>query len=370
MAQLPAKQLLTVSGTLLIIAAITVFGQIDRSIISPAPADTNNPISTSVRIIIVIDESASMCQNPAAGNCCTEGDGSDSCMMNDPDDIRIQAAQMFVDSLAARSPVSQVGVVTFSQSATLHNPISLTSAQNIQQIKNWIYEASCVATGFNTLRTTPAPGGLGKTQATKATYLGMGLQAGLTLADYDIDSMPAGTGRHIILLTDGAWDDEATRAPQTLVDQYRAQNPNRKVPVIHGVFISNAVLHTEHLYPPEGCSSADPVVLTILQHATTLGDRAGLYIAGSTPQTIIETMKTLLDTIAVSLMTSAQKPSGQPAIAPEYALPGHAETRFNLLGRKVDVTRLRDPSRNKVSNGIFLKGTSQKKKEQKYITIK
>lgn len=44
-----------------------------------------------VRVVIVVDRSYSMCQNPSAGGCCVEGDGSNNCMMNDPDDLCARA---------------------------------------------------------------------------------------------------------------------------------------------------------------------------------------------------------------------------------------------------------------------------------------
>ncbi|MCX7725635.1 MAG: hypothetical protein N2053_02170, partial [Chitinispirillaceae bacterium] len=62
----------------------------------------------------MIDKSRSMCVNPSANEgCCTPGDGSLNCMMNDPDDMRIKAAIAFVDSLAKKSPQSQIGVVLY-----------------------------------------------------------------------------------------------------------------------------------------------------------------------------------------------------------------------------------------------------------------
>ncbi|MBN1577403.1 MAG: hypothetical protein JW913_12670, partial [Chitinispirillaceae bacterium] len=273
--------------------------------------DTVDAGFAPLRVAIVLDKSYSMCQNPRAGICCVDGIDSDSCMMNDPTDKRVVGAQAFVDSLAAKSPKSEVGVVTYDQNALSHNPIPLNTPANIQQVKEWIYEASCIATGFDkpattitrrdttvdTPTTTPAPGGLGKTSATKATYLGLGLQSGLSVVDYNFSAMDSVMKRHVILLTDGAWDDASTlnRAPATLINNYTARNPGREVPVIHGVFLSNAALHVRNGFSPEGCSNEDPVILDNLQQATTLGATAGSYFPGSTPETIVQNFDSLLN---------------------------------------------------------------------------
>ncbi|MBN1578708.1 MAG: hypothetical protein JW913_19245 [Chitinispirillaceae bacterium] len=268
--------------------------------------DTVDAGFAPIRVVIVLDKSYSMCQNPRMGVCCDSGDGTDNCMMNDPTDQRVVGAQAFVDSLAAKSRNSEVGVVTYETAALVHNPLPLNTPENIQQVKTWIYEASCVATGYNTpvtttrrdttdSSTTPAPGGgLGKTSSIKSTYLGVGLQSGMEVVDYDFSNLPADIKRHIILLTDGAWDDMAQRSPDMLVGSYTTQNPGRALPVIHGVFLSNQELHIAHGYPPEGCSNDDSVYLGNLQHATTLGSQKGLYFDGSTPQTVVANFDSLL----------------------------------------------------------------------------
>ncbi|MBN1577629.1 MAG: hypothetical protein JW913_13805 [Chitinispirillaceae bacterium] len=269
--------------------------------------DTIDSGYAPVRVVLVLDESGSMCQNPgdSIDGCCTTGDGTGNCMMNDPDDMRVQAAITFVDSLAAKSPESQIGVVRYAQRATTHDPISLGTAANIEQIHRWIQDAGCLDYRSSPSPAPAATGGLAKTAGSKATYLGVGMQAGLDAVDDNYDEIPAGMTRHIIQLTDGAWDDvdARTATPDTIISRYKERFPDRAVPKIHGVFLSNVELHTAHSYPPEGCSNTDPVILDKLQRASQ-GLTGGLYFPGSTPQTVIENFLTLLDTIA---RTAAQR---------------------------------------------------------------
>ena len=77
--------------------------------------DTIDSGYAPIRVILVLDNSLSMCQNPGANGCC-EIEGSDSsgnCMNNDPGDMRAEAAHVFVESLRALNPQSEVGVVVF-----------------------------------------------------------------------------------------------------------------------------------------------------------------------------------------------------------------------------------------------------------------
>lgn len=259
--------------------------------------DTVDSGFAPVRVILVLDESRSMCHNPmdSADGCCTAGDGTGNCMMNDPDDMRVQAAIAFVDSLAAKSPQSQIGVVAYSINTSEHAPISLDNQNNIDRIHEWIESAGCEANfGSGGIFF----GGLGKTAATKATYLGLGMQAGFDLVDEDYEDIPLGMARHIIQLTDGAWDDQnaSTASPDTIINRYKERFPERTVPTFHGVFLSNAELHVAHGYPAEGCSNTDPVLLDKLERATTL--TGGMYFPGSTPSTVVDNFNTLLDTIA------------------------------------------------------------------------
>ena len=242
--------------------------------------DTIDAGFAPVRVILVLDNSLSMCQNPGGRTgCCVVGDSSGECMNNDPDDKRIEAARIFVDSLRALNQHSEVGVVIFSGEATGYGPLSLDNDQNVQQVLSWIDNAGCQGG-------TP---GLG-------TNLGRGLQTGLSLVDKNYDDLLPLMERHIILLTDGAWDDVATRSPQTLLESYTASYPGRAQPTIHGVFISDSLTHVEHGYPWQGCAGDGLVDLSHLQYSADA--TGGLYFPGSRPETVIENFQTLLDSVA------------------------------------------------------------------------
>ncbi len=254
--------------------------------------DTVDAGFAPIRVVLVLDQSYSMCRNPR-GDCCTAGDSSNNCMMNDPNDMRIVAAHAFVDSLVKKSPNSSVGVVVYDQDAFATNPLKLNDQNNVVSIHAAIDKASCIAHNWPPLTPSP-PDGLAKITKTKETYLGEGMAAGLTTIDYNYDSI-IGVSRHIIQLTDGAWDDKVANlaTPDTLINAYKAQFPGRPVPTIHGVFLSNVQLHELHGYPPEGCSNDLPVILGKLETATKL--TGGLYISGATPQTVVDYFNKLLN---------------------------------------------------------------------------
>ena len=256
--------------------------------------DTLYPAYASIRVILAIDRSASMCINPtdSVNGCCSNGDGSGNCMMNDPTNIRIEAAHRFVDSLAYRDPMSEVGVIAFDTRTTVNNPLPLNNVNNIMRIHSWIDAASCTVS-----TPLPAAQSLGKTTAVKATYLGLALEAGLLAVDYNFSGMPPSMSRHIIELTDGAWDDAdpSLAAPDTIINRYKAQYPDRGVPMIHGIFLRNKELHTAHAYPEDGCSSTEPVVPVKLEYMTKL--TGGLYFPASTPSTLVDNFTTMQDFI-------------------------------------------------------------------------
>ncbi|MBN1757780.1 MAG: VWA domain-containing protein [Chitinispirillaceae bacterium] len=244
--------------------------------------DTIDSGYAPIRVIMVLDESGSMCEN--SNQCCTEGDGTNNCMLNDPTNQRVAAAHLFVDSLRAKSPESQVGIVIYAQNAETHNPLPLNSDNNVSQIHDWIDGAACQDRG------------IGKTTKSLATYLGLGLQTGLRIADFNFDQMDPFMTRHVILLTDGAWDDLDIRHPDSVVSAYIRTNPGRAVPAVHGVFLSNVALHVEHGYPPEGCSTTDPVDLSYLEYTSKVLT-GGMYFPGSTPENIVSNFQTLLDSM-------------------------------------------------------------------------
>jgi hypothetical protein len=242
--------------------------------------DSVNAGFAPIRVVLLLDRSGSMCDQNA-GACCTEGDGSGLCMYNDPTDQRVEAAHLFVDSLRAKNKKSEVGVVIFWEGVRTQSVLSLDSDANVAQLHEWINDASCSSSSL----------GISGTR----TNIGAALEAGIGLADAGVDPSMA---RHIILLTDGAWDDVTTRGtPQAVINEYTTDNPGKSFPIVHGVFLSDSALHVLHDYPPEGCSSTRNVELEHLQSITTL--TGGRYIPRASPQTIVANFSDLLNTVVV-----------------------------------------------------------------------
>jgi hypothetical protein len=247
--------------------------------------DTIDSGYAPIRVMLVLDESGSMC-GTVWGNCCTAGDGSGYCMQNDPTNKRVEAALAFVDSLRVASPESEVGVINYAKNVSrCLKPLNLQSDGNVNQIHQYIENAGCEDTT------------LGKTRATQATYPGVALTRALTEIDDDYANIPPYMTRHIVLLTDGAWEDYQDNPPQAIYDEYQNSYPNRELPTVHGVFISNSALHLEHDYPELGCSSNGTIDLQYLQDATTLPPNDGLFFGGSTPQSVVQNFMTLLDSV-------------------------------------------------------------------------
>ncbi|MBN1760711.1 MAG: VWA domain-containing protein [Chitinispirillaceae bacterium] len=238
-----------------------------------------------LRVILVLDNSGSMCFGPGAMGCCEEGDGTDSCMYNDPGNKRVEAAKTFVDSLRAKSVNSEIGVVVYAQTASALAPLQLNSDANVNDIKDYIDRAACTQRG------------IGKKTYAAATYLGLGLQEALRVVDANFSSIPSNMTRHIILLTDGAWDDADTRSPAVLFDTYTTQHSDRIFPTVHGVFISDSALHVRHGFAPQGCADDEVVDLAQLGAATQVGPNKGMFFGGSTPETIVNTFLALLKEI-------------------------------------------------------------------------
>ncbi|MFW5775078.1 MAG: LamG-like jellyroll fold domain-containing protein, partial [Chitinivibrionales bacterium] len=144
-------------------------------------------------------------------------------------------------------------------------------------------------------RQQPAPS-LGKTLA---THPGHAVDRAFELSDLDYDDMPQTMVRHIILLTDGAWDDvdDEGRSPDELVTIYQDQHPDRSVPVVHGVFISDSTTHVEYGFPPQGCSGGEHVDMSHLERVSEL--TGGFYFPGTTPQTIAAQFLSLLEDIVI-----------------------------------------------------------------------
>lgn len=252
--------------------------------------DTIDSGYAPIRVVLVLDESGSMCSHYGPNNCCVEGDGSGYCSKNDPGNKRVDAAIAFVDSLRTLSPESEVGVIRYATriSGTPLAPLPLTSDANVNRIHNAIEEAGCSASAME-------DDGLAKTTKTNVTNLGNALAEALEDVDTDYDRIPAYMLRHIVLLTDGAWDDIDINSPDALYNDYRSDHPDRTLPIVHGVFLSDSLTHVQHDYPAHGCSSEDLIDLSYLQHAST--STGGLYFGGTTPQTVVNHFITLLDSV-------------------------------------------------------------------------
>lgn len=234
------------------------------------------PIST--RIILLLDHSGSMCES--SGNCCVAGDGSGLCMYNDPTDQRAEAAHRFVDSLRSKLPSAEVGVIVFAEKSRIHLPLSIEPDNNIKQIHEWIDGAGCAT----------------KSQEIGGnTRLGQAIVHALELADTAFISFDSSTKREILFLTDGAWNDREIGTPQEVIIDYQTKHPDRSIPVIHGVFLADSILHIQHGYPPEGCQSADTIDRYYLDIFTQL--TKGIYIPNATPQSIVNDLLSLLDNV-------------------------------------------------------------------------
>jgi hypothetical protein len=245
------------------------------------------------RIVLTLDGSRSMCE---------EVTGCAGASRNDPTDKRISGANAFVDSIAARCPTCEVGVIVYtgggstSPVASSQTPLQL-NATNVAALHRAINDAAC---GGGLAKT----GELGKTAKLAKTFTGLALDAAIKMVDAGFDTLK-GMDRHVILLTDGDWQTPTT---QELYDAYKAAYPSRKLPVVHGVFLSDSAAHAAAGFPQYGlltCSATDsvPMDMSFLQLAA--GATGGKYFPGSTPQTIVNTFqelfKVILDTSRVGL---------------------------------------------------------------------
>jgi hypothetical protein len=114
------------------------------------------------------------------------------------------------------------------------------------------------------------------------------------------------------------------------VTAYADSFPGRKLPVIHGIFISDSASHVAYGFPPYGlaeCSTQRdtsgtrdttkvPVDLSHLQLAT--GATGGRFFPNSTPQTIVATFDSLVHLFGGTPATRAGYkpfPSGEKQVA-------------------------------------------------------
>jgi hypothetical protein len=253
------------------------------------------------RIILVLDNSGSMCQ---------EVTSCPGASMNDPTNKRVDGANAFVDSVASRCGNCEIGVIVYTGVASdttgrntitqIFQPTKLNDATNISRIHTAINNAKCRG-GFG--------GGLGKTEQVSKlakrtlTFTGIALDSAIRMVDAGFDTIGNSMERHIILLTDGDWQKPTTRQ---LLDAYKAAYPGRTLPTIHGVFISDSAAHVAAGFPQYGlvtCTATDsvPMDMQYLQLAAT--ETKGMYVPGSTPQTIVATFNKLFQVIIDTTIT-------------------------------------------------------------------
>jgi hypothetical protein len=250
------------------------------------------------RIMLSLDASASMCtdllQCPGA-------------MMNDPTNKRIDAANQFVDNVAANCPSCQIGVVRYVGSNTAsgavtakQSPLPVNNAANINTIHSIINGSRC---GHEVQPNIQDVAGLAKRNI---TFGGTALDTAVHMIDRNYDSLAAQQmDRHIIIMTDGDWQ---TPIPNDIYTEYKTNFPSRPFPIVHGVFLSDSARHVAAGYPAQGlgdCSAGKVYIdLSFLQAATQLSTRnsspynkAGMYFGGTTPQTIAGAFTTLFQQI-------------------------------------------------------------------------
>ena len=243
------------------------------------------------RIVLVLDNSGSMCGNSG----------------NDPTNVRVTAANAFVDSVANSCPLCEIGVVVYTQGTDISsvgtiayelNPLNLGSAANVALIHAAVNRAAC---GIRGAHKSQNVNGLAKITT---TWTGTALDTAVQhMIDLGYDSLvAAGLARHIILMTDGDWQTPVT---EDIYTQYTTNYPGRPFPIIHGVYLQAV-----------GASGGTVYDLTNMQLATQLSTRntppanttPGLYFPGTTPQNIVATFDTLFRTIVT------YKPVGLEAV--------------------------------------------------------
>jgi hypothetical protein len=230
------------------------------------------------RIVLVLDNSSSMCEDER----------------NDPANVRVIAANAFVDSVANHCPACEIGVIVYraakattSAGTIIHelNPLNVGSAANVALIHAMVNFASCSA------HSAPKLQDINRLAKTTTTWTGTALDSAVQhMIDLGYDSLvAAGLNRHIILMTDGDWQ---TPVPADIYTEYITNHPGRPFPTIHGVYL-RAVGAT-----------GDPYDLTNMQQATQMSTRntspnnkPGLFFPGTTPQTIVSAFDTLFTSI-------------------------------------------------------------------------
>lgn len=245
-----------------------------------------------VRVVLALDKSNSMCGEPP--NC----EGS---MKNDTANKRIDAAHLFVENLRVVSPTSELAIVNYASTAQIDQtigPLRMQDLNNVQAIHNMIDSAACLP--YTWTWSLDKQRALGKTAD---TYTGSAVEQALELIDTDYNRIKDSLDRHIIILTDGDWFGPS---PDSLIKKYRADHPNREVPQIHGIFLSDSARHVQYGHPSTGlfrgtCDPKDSVNLSLLEMITD--STGGSYFPGTRPETII---KELIDLLAYIIQTKRQ----------------------------------------------------------------
>jgi hypothetical protein len=265
--------------------------------VGAAKTTTTQPAKIA-RIVLALDASGSMCQEVT------------SCMgasNNDPTNKRVDGANAFVDSVAKRCPACEVGVVIYTGVSTdstgrntitnLVKPLPLVDA-NVTALHAAIARAACAS------RNLGKPDNLGKVAKRALTFTGIALDSAIRMVDAGYDTIVDRMERHIILLTDGDWQKPTTAQ---IISAYTANFPDRKLPVVHGVFLSDSATHVSYGFPPQGLTTCTPpnrhdstaidtvkapMDISDLRLATS--ETGGMFFPGSTPQTIVATFDSIM----------------------------------------------------------------------------
>jgi len=241
----------------------TVNSRIDSLVTYFKAALSNDTIATvlmPVRVMFLLDNSSSMCSDSG----------------NDKENIRIAATRMFVDSLIKETPHSEIGVLrfygqtTFKEGSLFVPPLPLGDPANLALINVMIDSAGCKTA-------------MAKTRRLLETYTGSAVNKALALIDSNYALIKDSLTRHIVILTDGAWDDSMGRGAQQIINNYKAKYPDRLPPRIHGVFMA--------LHPDSAAQHTDLKLLTELT--------GGLYFPGESALTITQKFYEILQRFRV-----------------------------------------------------------------------
>lgn len=250
----------TQGGTIPVGSNVSTLGELFRVCMG---GDTITAGGGAIRVMLAIDHSGSMCTWHNNG----------TTPPNDSTDQRIVAAHAFVDSLAARNPGSEVGVVRFRHSCApenVLNPLPVGDPAGLQAIHEEISDARC-------LNSDPY---FGKELAGLDTYQGCATWEALQALEVDYD--PADDrARHVILLTDDGWTVDNDSTAQEVIAAYEAAYPGREIPTVHSVFMSSSA------------TSTDPNLQYIADQT------GGQFIPNASPDDIVQRFMDILDIIAV-----------------------------------------------------------------------